>query len=69
MELIQLGRLGRGAPAVVPGPEPAAPEGARCVLCGDDGLLTYAVLGHADTVICVDSRNCVLRTLGAEAMA
>lgn len=63
IEVKLLGRLDRGAPPVVPGPEPLAQPGAQCALCQDDNLVTYAVVGHADTVVCVDSRSCVLRAL------
>lgn len=64
MELIRLGKLGRGAPAVVPGPDPVASEGSGCRLCGDGGRLTWAVVGHVDTMVCVDSHGCVRRALG-----
>lgn len=52
MELIALGR-----------PVVAAPPDERCTLCGDDGLVTYVVLGDTDTIVCADSRSCVLRAL------
>jgi hypothetical protein len=66
MELIRLGKLGRGMPVVVPGPEPEVPKDARCALCKDDSQLQYVVVGHKDTVVCLDSMSCVKRALGVE---
>lgn len=64
IEMRLLGRPNRGAPPVVPGPDPQTQPGAQCALCGNDALVAFVVLGHADTVVCVDSRGCVLRALG-----
>lgn len=63
MELIALSRLGRGTPAVVPGPEVAVPEDATCALCSDGERLHFVVVGHVDTMVCVDSLGCVRRAL------
>ncbi len=67
MELIMLGRLGRGMPVVVPGPEVVTPDGARCALCRETGATTWVVVGHEDAVVCLDSMACVKRALGVPA--
>lgn len=49
---------------VVPGREQVA-EGP-CALCGaEGGRRMFVVIGHADTVVCVDSLACVNRAVGS----
>lgn len=51
---------------VVPGREPVA-EG-DCSLCRTaEGERMFVVLGHADTVVCVDTLGCVERAMGVRA--
>jgi hypothetical protein len=60
VSVILLGRLGRGLPPVIPGAEPVVPEGAECALCHTTARdRMFTVVGHVDTVICVDSQACV----------
>lgn len=50
---------------VIPAPAPGVPADAACVLCGSAAeRRVWAVVGHVDTVICLDSLGCVLRAVG-----
>lgn len=49
---------------VIPGREQVAV--GPCALCGDgSGERMFVVLGHADTIVCVDSLGCVDRAVGS----
>ena len=58
---VTLIRLGRDAP----GAESETPKDPECALCRDGERLTFVVIGHVDTAVCVDSQRCVMRALGA----
>jgi hypothetical protein len=50
---------------VNPGPGPVIAPDDECVLCASsDGLRMWVVVGHSDTVVCVDTLGCVVRAVG-----